>query len=88
MTDDDIVRRLRDAYTELRTLPLGGRGHLADVCHEGAGEITELRATVEQLNAENARLHTANALLASARDHWQRAFDDLARPRRYPDDAR
>lgn len=42
-TSDDPAQRLRDAWAELRTLPLGGRGHLADACLAGAAEIDRLR---------------------------------------------
>jgi len=39
----DAAQDLREAWAELRTLPLGGRGHLADACLEGAAEIERLR---------------------------------------------
>lgn len=40
---DDPAQRLREAWAELRSLPLGGRGHLADACRGGAAEIVRLR---------------------------------------------
>lgn len=39
----DVAQALRDARDELRRLPLGGRGHLADACLAGAEEIERLR---------------------------------------------
>lgn len=42
MTDEernDLADRLNEAWAELRTLPLGGRGHLADICLEAAAAI-------------------------------------------------
>lgn len=42
MADESLVDRLREAHHELRRLPLGGRGHLADVVLEAAEEIEKL----------------------------------------------
>lgn len=42
MTDaerEDLANRLNEAWAELRQLPLGGRGHLADICLEAAEAI-------------------------------------------------
>jgi hypothetical protein len=43
----DEAQALRDAHEELRHLPLGGRGHLADACLDGAAEIERLAAQLE-----------------------------------------
>lgn len=35
----ELADRLNEAWEELRSLPLGGRGHLADICLEAATAI-------------------------------------------------
>jgi hypothetical protein len=45
---NDPAECLREAWAELRTLPLGGRGHLADACLAGAAEITRLREAADE----------------------------------------
>lgn len=36
---DDLADRLNDAWAELRTIPLGGRGHLVDIYLEAAAAV-------------------------------------------------
>jgi hypothetical protein len=55
MPDDEremLADRLHDASTELRQLPLGGRGHLADVCLEAAQALraTPVEAEIQKLD--------------------------------------
>jgi hypothetical protein len=53
--DDDLADRLNDAWAELRTLPLGGRGHLADICLEAAAAVRA--ASIARVVARHWRDH-------------------------------
>lgn len=68
-TSDDPAQRLRDAWAELRTLPLGGRGYLADACLDGAAEIERLRGVAESAYA---------AVHAACRALDDRSLGDMA----------
>lgn len=53
--DDNLADRLNDAWAELRTLPLGGRGHLADICLEAAAAVRA--ASIARVVATHWRDH-------------------------------
>jgi hypothetical protein len=49
----DLADRLMDAWGELRSLPLGGRGHLADILLEAADAIRPAVSTPLRGEQEN-----------------------------------